>query len=283
MVAQHFGGPWTIEKLDILTKYVNAYLTVLSKTPFKKIYIDAFAGSGRISITDGYEDDDVIPGSTRRILESEQKFDKYIFIDSDANHIQTLRDMVKHDFPDLYDRVEFICKDANTALTSIAKQFLWKSERAVLFIDPYATQFTWETLQLIGNTRAIDIWWLFPFSAVNRMLQKQGVKYEAWWKRLNLVFGDNAWEKEFYTESPEMNIFDLEEVSKVKQCNVHSVQSYIHKRLNALGFKVAQNSRILYNRNNSPLFIFFFIVTNDNVRAQAIALRIASHILGSKK
>ena len=30
-----YGGPWTIEKLNILEKYLDAYTTVLKKMPFK--------------------------------------------------------------------------------------------------------------------------------------------------------------------------------------------------------------------------------------------------------
>ncbi len=36
---QKFGGNWTVEKLDILTDYLDAYLTALKKQRFKKIYL----------------------------------------------------------------------------------------------------------------------------------------------------------------------------------------------------------------------------------------------------
>ena len=42
-----FGGQWTIEKLDILGRYLDAYTTALKNQPFKLVYIDAFAGHGR--------------------------------------------------------------------------------------------------------------------------------------------------------------------------------------------------------------------------------------------
>ena len=47
---QKFGGPWTIEKLNILSAYLDFYVTALKNQPFKKIYIDAFAGTGKIKI-----------------------------------------------------------------------------------------------------------------------------------------------------------------------------------------------------------------------------------------
>ncbi len=43
---QKFGGDWTIEKLDIFSSYLDAYLIALKNSKFKKVYIDAFAGTG---------------------------------------------------------------------------------------------------------------------------------------------------------------------------------------------------------------------------------------------
>ena len=43
---QLFGGDWTERKLAALSKYLKAYVKVLSRTPFVTVYIDAFAGTG---------------------------------------------------------------------------------------------------------------------------------------------------------------------------------------------------------------------------------------------
>ena len=48
MTTQKFGGAWTQEKLNIFTSYLEAYLIALQNQNFKKIYIDAFAGTGKI-------------------------------------------------------------------------------------------------------------------------------------------------------------------------------------------------------------------------------------------
>ena len=47
-----YGGPWTLEKLDILESYLDAYTTALKKQPFKLMYIDAFAGTGYVEPQD---------------------------------------------------------------------------------------------------------------------------------------------------------------------------------------------------------------------------------------
>ena len=119
----------------------------------------------------------------------------------------------------------------------------------------------------------------FLFFLLIRMLPRKGIK-EEWIDKLNAVFGDDEWQEKFYEESPEVNIFDNEQKDYAKICNVKSVKEYVYERIGQLGFKVAKNSRILYNSKNSPLFIFFFIVTSTSKNAQVLAKKIAEHILG---
>lgn len=51
--SQKFGGNWTEEKLNIFTSYLDAYLIALQNQKFKKVYIDAFAGTVEIETSDG--------------------------------------------------------------------------------------------------------------------------------------------------------------------------------------------------------------------------------------
>ena len=47
-----FGGPWTQQKLEILSKYLRAYRLIFDRNPkarfFETSYVDAFAGTGEI-------------------------------------------------------------------------------------------------------------------------------------------------------------------------------------------------------------------------------------------
>ena len=77
---QKFGGPWTVEKLSILSNYLNFYTTALKDQPFQLIYIDAFAGTGKIAISN--EDElEAIDGSARLALQASGQFAEYIFIE----------------------------------------------------------------------------------------------------------------------------------------------------------------------------------------------------------
>ena len=70
--SQKFGGDWTEKKLNMFTSYLNAYLVALKNMKFKRIYIDAFAGTGEIETSDGEKS---LIGSAKRALSAENKFD----------------------------------------------------------------------------------------------------------------------------------------------------------------------------------------------------------------
>ena len=85
-----FGGQWTQDKLEILKEYLNTYTTALKDQPFSLLYIDAFAGNGRVQQETQSPDEvdrlNFIDGSVKVALDIENKsFDELIFIETDAN------------------------------------------------------------------------------------------------------------------------------------------------------------------------------------------------------
>ena len=67
-----YGGPWTLEKLEILKRYLKEYTTALKCQQFKLMYIDAFAGKGYVE----FQDEDVkylIDGSAAIAAKIEDK------------------------------------------------------------------------------------------------------------------------------------------------------------------------------------------------------------------
>lgn len=93
--TQKFGGEWTQEKLNIFTSYLDAYFIALQNQKFKKIYIDAFAGTGEIETRDGEQ---YLAGSARLALEANKRFDFYYFIESDEGKAAELQNMIDTDF-----------------------------------------------------------------------------------------------------------------------------------------------------------------------------------------
>lgn len=273
---QSFGGPWTIEKLNILSNYLDFYTTALKNLPFQLMYIDAFAGTGKILIGD-QEEYEEIDGSARLALQSKGEFAEYIFIEKKKSFAKELKEMVEHDFPEKKKRVKIEKGDCNSVLLDICKKVNWRNVRAVLFIDPYAADIKWETLQAIAATGAIDVWYLFPFHAANRMMTRSGEMDSTWITKLNSIFGDDSWKNRFYHADPQMNLFGTTEV--VKEVSTEALKKYIEERLGSVFAKVSNNSRVLFNRKNSPLFLFCFAVSNKTPKAIGLALKVANYIL----
>jgi three-Cys-motif partner protein len=274
---QHFGGTWTIEKLDILSEYLNFYVTALKNYKFKKIYIDAFAGSGEITLGKGGE---IIEGSTRLALKAKTKFDRYLFIEKKKEYSDQLRQTIDAEFSDYKDIISIFNGDCNEVLRKICNDIDWKYNRAILFLDPYATEVNWETLKTIAITKAIDVWYLFPFSAVNRLMKNNGEIEASWREVLNRIFGDDSWEQEFYKEDQQTNLFG--DINYFKDVSVQALSNYVCKRLKTIFPDVCKTPRVLYNSKNSPLFLFCFAVSNDSPKAISLALKVANHILKLK-
>lgn len=122
-----FGGLWTIEKLDILTKYLNFYTTALKNTRYRKIYVDGFAGEGKITLKDG----NVIEGSVSIALNITLPFDNYYFIELDTDKIKKL-ELLKQSRKDR--NIKIINSDANVALQNIVAKTNWKYSRGVFLL-----------------------------------------------------------------------------------------------------------------------------------------------------
>jgi len=276
--TQKFGGHWTVEKLNILSDYLEFYVDALKKQPFRKVYIDAFAGSGKVETRSGEEQ---ITGSIRLALQAKNKFDKYVFIEKNPECAAELQQIVDTKFADMKSIVDIHNADCNEKLIEFCDMTkladFWKGNRAVLFLDPYATEVKWATLQAIANTKAIDLWYLFPFSAAQRMLPKDGA-VESWKAKLNDLFGDTGWEERFYKPDPQLNLLGDERI--IKDVNTIELAAYIGERLKSIFPYVADNPRLLYNTKMSPLFLFCFAVSNDNPKAYGLAKKVAEdHIL----
>jgi len=191
-----FGGAWTQHKLEVLKKYLQAYTKIFAKNPrarFNSIsYVDAFAGTGTLRRPEPTGFAELLPrlrenerefrkGSVRRALEVEPPFDKYVFIERDAEKCQELKD-ISSQFPSR--NVEVVNRDANEALLSWCRKLNTKTERAVVFLDPFGASVEWKVIAALGQTGAVDLWVLFPYSAINRMLVRDRKPPEAWAQRL---------------------------------------------------------------------------------------------------
>mgnify|MGYP005852238865 CR=1 FL=1 len=285
---QHFGGDWTIEKLERVKKYLQAYTTIMNKQVFKFAYIDAFAGTGYVEFSK--EEDQgpglielaeeepqcFIHGSARIALQVRPRFQKYVFIEKSNKRCHELYKL-KDNFPELASDIKIINGEANSIIQKICKEVNWRTNRALLFLDPYGMQVKWETLVAIAETKAIDLWILFPLGvAVNRMLKKDGQINELWLSRLDEIFGTREWYDAFYKTKTSSTLFgNVEQTEKVAK--IDDIGKYFVSRLKTIFTDVAENPLPLYNSRNNPLFLLCFAVGNP--KGAPTAIKIAKHIL----
>lgn len=229
-----------------------------------------------------------ISGSAKRALASEKKFDHYYFIEADSQKAGELQDMINSEFPQMRRIVTIFCGDANDKLAEIISNVDWRFNRGLLFLDPYATQVNWTTLENVAQTKSIDVWYLFPFSALERMLPKNG-KYDKWEDCVDRLLGDSGWREEFYKKDPQITLFDLfpepgqsDGKRMVKDANPDHIKEYILSRLGTIFPCVSKHARIFRNSRNSPMFLFCFAIASESPKAQGLALRMADYILKNK-
>ena len=274
-----FGGSWTQEKLKILEGYLEAYTTVLKDQPFQLIYVDAFAGEGHWRPGSGYSVDDygefgeVLKGSATIALEVESKaFDRLVFIEKDTERCESLRALAaQHPRRD----VEIIADDANLVLPRFCRSMV-NFERAVVFLDPYAANVSWDTVEAIAQTRKIDCWILFPRMAVNRIMPTSKEPPPAWADRLNSIFGGRDHWQDLYQPSAQFNMFDPEPRLQ-REHGSERIPDLYRERLKSVFTRVAATQRTLRNSRNSPIFELFFAAGNP--RGAPIAVDIADHLL----
>lgn len=272
-----YGGQWTIEKLNILDRYLDAYTTALKNKQFKLLYVDAFAGTGFINpAKDNSDAKTFINGSAIRAIKTGDKpFDKLVFIEKNRDRFNELRDL-RQDYQERDIAVEN--SDANSYLQNL--QMDWRSWRGVLFLDPFATEVEWSTIRIISSFNALDTWLLFPVSAISRILplsRKPDDIDQRWVSRLNKIFGDGSW-RNLYQENPQDDMFDSP--GYLRDSGVSELLSIYKQNLNGLfGKRFLSKSKTLTTSRGARLFEFIFCAGHPN--GARIAKNIAGHIIDS--
>jgi len=289
------AGNWTARKLQVLAKYLTSYTTALKNQPsrehpFRKGYIDGFAGTGyrdarheetRETQAPLFPDlaerepQKLLDGSARLALKTEPRFDRYVFIERSAGRCVQL-EALKQEFPDLASDIHIHRGEANAEIQELCGKD-WRAHRAVMFLDAFGMQVEWQTLEAIAATKAIDLWLLFPLGmGVNRLLKKSGDIPEAWRRRLNALLGTTDWYEDFYRVEATPTLFGDDEQHVVK-AKTDTIGRYFNERLRSVFTGVAAEPGVLRNSKRNPLYLLCFAVGNPS--GKEIALRIANHLL----
>lgn len=109
-------GIWGEEKYRVVSHYA-ALFSQSMKGKWFLIYLDLFAGAGRSRIR---ENGKIINSSPLLVLELNQKFDQYIFNDSDSTKYNALKFRINQYYPD--SNVNIFCEDANEGISKITSK-----------------------------------------------------------------------------------------------------------------------------------------------------------------
>lgn len=288
-----FGGGWTQRKLEVVTKYLQAYTTIFKRNQrarfFTISYVDAFAGTGTLrrpalgglaKLLPELEENEkqFRKGSVIRALEVEPAFDKYVFIEKDIKKCLELQSIAA-EFASRR-KVDVINDDANSSLLKWCNNLATARERAVVFLDPFGASVKWEVIAALGRTRAVDLWVLFPYFAINRMLVRKRRPPKAWADRLTSVFGTSDWEGTFYSKDSFRSLLDSGRVESVHKSADHRViTDFFVKRLRR-EFVAVSDPFPMHNTNGSLMFTLFFAAANE--RSAKTGLKIANDIIGKE-
>lgn len=291
-ISHQFGGYWTDKKLELVHKYLRAYTIIFDRNPkaqnLHTIYLDAFAGTGYRNLPSTHEENllvelgeeetqDFLKGSARIALEVAPPFKEYIFIEKDPEYAHELENL-RVEFLATRPNIDIHKENANTFLRTWLQNMNWRFTRAVVFLDPYGMQVDWEIIELIGRTKAIDLWLLFPLGvAVNRLLTRSAPPTEKWADALTRIFGTDAWQQAFYPRKKQLTLFGEEEI-QAKQANFESIGQFFLQRLQTVFTAVAPNPFVLTNSKNNPLYWLYF--ASGNPKGAPTAVKIARDILG---
>jgi three-Cys-motif partner protein len=299
-----FGGPWSRLKLDCVESYAVAYLKVMQQQNWSLHYVDAFAGQGRqqlklvasnsdsqsenqasFDFLDQAEDQaryEFLEGSALRALkvsiEATRGFDRFVFIEASRMAKEKLAQRALVEWPAQAAKIQLLKDDANDAIADYVKKTNWAKTRALVFLDPFGLQVRWRTIEELAQTRACDVWYLFPIGGVIRMLPSSGQMDPMWEVKLDTLFGTTDWREAFYADNKQGDLFG--DASRIKNANETKILSFIKKRMQTV-FAGISNFAILRNSMGYPMFALLMGVTNPSPRAVSSALRISNHLIAN--
>ncbi|MFC5419841.1 three-Cys-motif partner protein TcmP [Bosea eneae] len=296
---QHrFGGRHTDEKLDRLQAYMSAYTTALREKGFVLVYIDAFAGSGTrvetkptlplFEVDDGDPETITLPGSAKRAFETKPPFGGFVLIEKDPGRFAAL-ERLSTEYPE--HRVVLENGDANAVVQRLCRNTPWQGShksppiRGLLFLDPYGMEVSWETIEAVARTEAIDMWCFFPLMGLYRQAAREPAAIDDRKRaKLNSVLGTDEWQHEWYKPAaPSSNLLGLmdDDAARVRTADVNAIEAYVQKRLESVFKGVVLPPRRITGSRGHALASLFFATANPAPKAVALAKKIASHVLNS--
>lgn len=279
-----WGGDWTEKKLNVFSKYVSAYLTIMSKhTYWKTIYFDGFAGSGKRNnkkstkiynqLFQSNEENEGYKGAAERVLllKNNLAFDFHYFIDANEDSLAKLKIKLSKLQDKHKEKFQFKSGDCNDHILQLSQAMKTNPNKfaSLVFIDPFGMQINWDSIASLKKTRT-DIWILVPTGVIiNRLLDRKGELTHL--KKLESFFGLNEDEiREFFYKSKTRETLFGEEIitTKIRE-PIEKIAALYAERLKTIWKYVTKKPLVLMNSRSVP--IFHFVFASNNASALGIA------------
>ncbi len=283
--AQSFGGEHTKRKLDVIAKYLAAYVRVMKRQNFKLFYVDGFAGSGAsISKSDTLAHDptlfptsEVVEGTPLRALNVEPPFDNYVFIEKKVDNVRSLSSLCA-DFPTR--DIKIVKGDANERLCEFCDEIkINRLDRAVIFLDPFGLSVSWKTIRRIAQTEKVDLWYLVPVDGMSRQIKDDG-SFLPGASKIDELWGSSEWRAKAVRKIESCDdLFGqiderLEKIAKAKQ-----LSEMFRDHLKTIFAGGVAQAYLPLGRGRRHDFSLMFACANPSAAASEAAMRIANHIL----
>ncbi|WP_263485529.1 three-Cys-motif partner protein TcmP [Mesorhizobium sp. ES1-4] len=186
-----------------------------------------------------------------------------VLIEQDASRFSEIKTLVD-EYPDR--KIIVRNGDANKLVQRLCANTPWRGFeivgrgiRGVIFLDPYGMEVSWQTVDAIAKTEALDCWYFFPLSGLYRNAPHDPAKLDLGKQTsLDRVLGATDWRSRWYNHeiAPE-DIFETQ-AQAVRRADVNAIESYVKERLET-AFKGAVLDPVrLHHKNGAPLASLFF-------------------------
>ena len=144
---------------ELKLKLLKYYLDIVSeamkiKFKEKRYFIDLFSGPGLCWNRDNRR---FVQGSSLLALDLKTHFTNYIFIDSNPQTCAVLQARIKHYYPNMEDRIEFLNFNTNWEISNIATHVQRGKALIVAFLDPNAFDIHFSVLERLSTFESIEV------------------------------------------------------------------------------------------------------------------------------
>ena len=221
-----------------------------------------------------------LAGSPRVALDLQFPFTHYIFVERSGDRIAALQ-RLKTEYGSarsIHIREEDCTKYLRDKI-ALNPKMDWKTNRAVVFLDPFGMQVDWQTIENLAKTKAIEIFLNFPVGmAIQRLLLRQPDNFtDDRQRRLDEYFGSPDWKRVLYKRRPSLFDDDIAtgEQEKIEKSGAALLKWY-RDRLRTI-FSHVSNAALICNTKGGHLY-YLLLASHSKT-----GVKIANDILSAGK